>query len=354
MRGYEVLSSRVGSIEEAKKLILSYKPGEWIDKVGSMRTKDYDVPKTVSLVLIGPRGSGKSTLVNRISRILDTEKMMLDRAQVSYNSSSEDGTCFLQEYKVPRGSNSICLYDTRSLSESSSENFEMIKRWMEKGVRHGEAVFRDSDNASMRKSIICRAWQAGFCFCEPRRVNFVIFVINGISVLKSIDGVDDAQSMRLLAETFRCPYLSFKDNKPVVVITHGDLLSQSDRARVRIHLGESLGIPPATQIFDIPDNCDLETEVSALDMLRYSLMRAERNLRQKNFWSSDKVLVLLILILICVLLIPLWKVSPGLDKRIQYMHRNIVNHIKCSSWSPRRDSCTLDIDWRKIRHIWSG
>lgn len=42
------------------------------------------------------------------------------------------------------------------------------------------------------------------------------------------------------------------DDKPVVVITHGDLLSLSDRARVRVQLGELLGIPPAKQIFDIP------------------------------------------------------------------------------------------------------
>jgi hypothetical protein len=38
----------------------------------------------------------------------------------------------------------------------------------------------------------------------------------------------------------------------VVVVTHGDLLSLNDRARVRVHLGELLGIPPAKQIFDIP------------------------------------------------------------------------------------------------------
>lgn len=42
------------------------------------------------------------------------------------------------------------------------------------------------------------------------------------------------------------------DDMPVVVVTHGDLLSLSDRARVRVHLGEHLGISPGKQIFDIP------------------------------------------------------------------------------------------------------
>lgn len=44
----------------------------------------------------------------------------------------------------------------------------------------------------------------------------------------------------------------FSDDKPVVVVTHGDLLSLSERVRVRVHLGELLGIHPKTQIFDIP------------------------------------------------------------------------------------------------------
>lgn len=44
------------------------------------------------------------------------------------------------------------------------------------------------------------------------------------------------------------------DDKPVIVVTHGDLLSLSDRARVRVHLGELLGISPTKQIFDIPGN----------------------------------------------------------------------------------------------------
>lgn len=45
---------------------------------------------------------------------------------------------------------------------------------------------------------------------------------------------------------------SVSDDKPVVVVTHGDLLSLTDRARIHTYLGELLGIPPAKQIFDIP------------------------------------------------------------------------------------------------------
>lgn len=58
------------------------------------------------------------------------------------NSSVGDGTYFLQEYTIPRGSNSFSLYDTRSLSDDASDNINMIKLWITEGVRHGELVIR--------------------------------------------------------------------------------------------------------------------------------------------------------------------------------------------------------------------
>lgn len=46
--------------------------------------------------------------------------------------------------------------------------------------------------------------------------------------------------------------LTISDEKPIVVLTHGDLLSFSDRTRIRMYLGQLLGIHPKKQIFDIP------------------------------------------------------------------------------------------------------
>ena len=54
-----------------------------MEKVGGMQLTDYDVPKTTSLVLIGPKGSGKSSLVNRISKVFEEDKFASERAQVS-------------------------------------------------------------------------------------------------------------------------------------------------------------------------------------------------------------------------------------------------------------------------------
>lgn len=61
----------------------SYTPGAWIESVGAVKLRDYDVPKTTTVLLVGPKGSGKSSLVNRISKVFEDDKFASERAQVS-------------------------------------------------------------------------------------------------------------------------------------------------------------------------------------------------------------------------------------------------------------------------------
>lgn len=113
LRSYNELQCRTENLDEAKRIILSYNAGAWTEKVGGMKISDYNVPSTTSLLLIGPERSGKSNLVNRISRVFDDDKFAPERAQVSYDPYVEDGTYFLHEYMITRGSTSFCLYDTQ-------------------------------------------------------------------------------------------------------------------------------------------------------------------------------------------------------------------------------------------------
>ncbi|XP_008780962.1 uncharacterized protein LOC103700848 isoform X2 [Phoenix dactylifera] len=255
-------------------------PCAWIEEVGGTKARDYDIPETMTLLLVGPRGSGKSTLVNRITRVFQDDQFAPDRAQVSHNVSVTEGSCFLQEYMIPRDSKKLCVYDTRSLSTFSSDNFKLLQDWMMHGVTHRQMVIRDSDDVITTNRIKDMA-REGFGPCQKRMVNFVIFVVDGISVLKSIDSMDTRYN-DMLAETFNYPFLSFRDNKPVVVVTHGDELSLFERAHIRTYLGELLGIPPLTQIFDIPGTNERDTEVAVVDMLHYSIEHAYRNLPFKH------------------------------------------------------------------------
>lgn len=67
------------------------------------------------------------------------------------NSSAGDGTYFLQEYMIPRGSTSFCLYDTRGLSYDSYDSSITLKKWITKGVHHRELVIRFEFLASQHK-----------------------------------------------------------------------------------------------------------------------------------------------------------------------------------------------------------
>lgn len=308
MQSGELSLIRSKGLEQAKSRVLRYTPGAWIETAGAMKRRNYDVPKTTTLLLVGPKGSGKSSLINRISKALEDDKFASERAQVSYNSSVGDGTLFLQEYMIPRGSTSFCIYDTRSLSDDSVENTKMLNHWMENGVRHGELAIRDSDSQSSRTAMMCKARDSGHLSSEFRKVNFVIFAVNGLSVLKSLESEEDAETQytQLIASAFNCPYLAFKDDKPAVVVTHGDLLSHAERARVHVHLGELLGIPPTTQIFDIPESSDPVTESTIIDMLRYSLEHAEKNLPHKKKVHTISPLPCMLLLMLLGTATNLW------------------------------------------------
>ncbi|XVE78141.1 hypothetical protein DITRI_Ditri13aG0120100 [Diplodiscus trichospermus] len=338
LESYDQLWVRSRNLSDAKCKVLSYVPGAWIENAGGVKLSDYDVPETTSLLLIGPKGCGKSSLVNRISRAFEDDKFAPQRAQVSYNSSVEDGTYYLQEYMIPRDSASFCLYDSRSLCNDASDNNNMIKRWMKKGVCNRELVFRKSDDASLKRRIKCKRRELGWQSCKTRTVNFVIFVVDGVTVLKSMESDDpaDVQYLQMITSAFKCPYLSFKDDKPVLVITHGDLLSIADRVRVRVHLGELLGIPPAKQIFDIPESHDPVTELSIVDMLRYSLEHADRNLPHKN-WVMEKVQKASLST--CIYLLAM----IGIALVAAYIRHLNTRH----AYKPK-----LHIDWRAIRHMW--
>ncbi|XP_059289979.1 uncharacterized protein LOC132043518 isoform X1 [Lycium ferocissimum] len=396
LKSYEELQFHKDHLEEAKNKILSYTPGSRIEEVSGMKVSDYNIPKKTTLLLIGPRGSGKSSLVNKISRLFDDDPFTPERAQVSY-SSNGDGTYFLQEYAIPRGSSSFCLYDTRGLSADLSENKKMVKRWMRKGVCHGKRITRDSDDAHLKSKGRNR-----YRATETNVVNFLIFVVSGVQILQLMDTDDETkrQQTQAIATTFNNPLLSFKDEKPVVVLTHGDLLSLSDRTRIRMYLGQLLGIHPKKQIFDIPESDDLGTRFTILNMLCYCLEHADknlpfkRNLPYKSPSSSKGVLKLLVssLLIHAVLVIifgmgmifmntlqakvasvPNLHVSqshgdidcnattvdsvPDLQPEELQPHVNVDCHASgvdsVRDLQPETPQSDVNVDWRTIRHLWS-
>ncbi|KAL5057616.1 hypothetical protein RYX36_029220 [Vicia faba] len=361
------------TLKKGKKKILSYRPGTWIWKSRGLKVCDYDVPETTCLILVGPSRSGKSSLINRISKVFDDDKFAPARAQVSYNSLIGDGTYFLHEYMIPRNTNSICLYDTPSLSDNSHENNKMLKNWMTKGVRHGELVFRSTENQRLSESLKCKDDKKGFVSSKSRKVNSVIYVLNGLSILnamKNAGGALEARYIKTVVSNFNCPFLSFKDDKPVLVFTHGDLLSLSDRARVRAYLGELLGVPPTTQIFDIPDCDGPVTESSIIGMLRHTLEHADRNFPQKPNVMNKVFKISAFLFMILLILRIEFAIGLAQNKSMHQYHapqpqacssevHEMHPNLKVSKKKPKIERPKMEvnekepkIEWHKIRHIW--
>lgn len=79
---------------------------------------------------------------------------------------------------------------------------------------------RDSDSSSLKTRLKCKARQSGYGSHEIRMVNFVIFVVNGVSILKSMYADDEAEKQysEMVATTFSCPFLSFKGTKGFVYL----------------------------------------------------------------------------------------------------------------------------------------
>lgn len=69
-------------------------------------------------------------------------------------------------------------------------------------------------------SLKCKAQQSGTPSTVIRKVNFVIFIVNGFQVLRSMnrDKKEDRAYMEMVVKAFSCPYLSFKGNEALKFI----------------------------------------------------------------------------------------------------------------------------------------
>lgn len=300
LQNSEALASRE-IIRQTRKKVDRYMPGSSIMYSPGKEGNGNVIPDTTTLLLVGFRGAGKSSLINNVIRVLSNKPTGFYRAQVS-DDPSEYGTCFMGEYMICGGSGRprVSLFDTRGLPEDDlSTGMALLEGWMQDGVRHGQMDVRPSDSSGTKELIEKRGRHGDHLCSKKKNVNSVIFVIDAVSVFKMKENGDMSKRAKLV-QLYKNPYLTFKDDRPVVVMTHGDKLSHEDRISTHIFLGEILGIPPLEQIFDISGTTtsnvtDIEANTgkdsTILNMLTFALDCADRNLpyRKSSVGSLKEV-----------------------------------------------------------------
>ena len=169
------------------------------------------------------------------------------------------------------------MYDNRGVDlNRMREGLEEISSWMSDGVRHYQPCSRTEDNAATIPQIGCQLSSARF---TPRPVNCAVLVVN-LAETAGAFKKGDLKPLQAIRDLFRCPAIRKSSNplllsiyfsldsrelglnscrpsqtcrrKPLLILTHGDMLSAEERIDGRLKLCEYLGVPEGTGAYDIP------------------------------------------------------------------------------------------------------
>ncbi|XP_019180049.1 PREDICTED: uncharacterized protein LOC109175267 [Ipomoea nil] len=228
--------------------LTSYQAGDLWVPVGGIKKTDMDIPAVITLLLVGLTGSGKSSLVNFMYSVLGRSGL-IPFAQTS-SQPTKFTTMLLEEHNVLRSKkNGFCVYDTRGLDcHRMDEGMEDVWSWMSDGVRHNQPCCRgsDDDREMMEYSM------AGRCankYCK-RRVNCVLVVADMEEAFKDFSS-GDLKHVEAIKMIFHSPSIRRSNEKPMLILTHGDILTAEERVETRLKLCESLGISETTGAYDI-------------------------------------------------------------------------------------------------------
>ncbi|KAM7463124.1 hypothetical protein LguiA_031245 [Lonicera macranthoides] len=265
-------------LDDLRHKLIVYRSGEFWLPIGGIKKEDVNIPPIITILLLGLSASGKSSLVNLMYSVLGRSGL-IPFAQTS-SESSDYTTLFMEEHNVLRSMRSgFCVYDTRGLDYNQmSQGLEEVSGWMVGGVRHNQLCCRPGDQNLGRDGVVSSSRFA------RREVNCVVVVANLAEIFKALK-CGDLKPLEATKELFHCPCIRKSNENPILILTHGDILSAEERISARLKVCEYVGASETSGAYDIaclteqgilPEESDPVTSYALTEAVYRALMQSDR------------------------------------------------------------------------------
>lgn len=295
----------VEGLEDFRHKLLSYRAGDFWLPVGGIKKEEIDIPPIITILLVGPISSGKSSLINLMYSVLGRSGL-IPFAQTSGESSSYT-TMYLEEHNVLRSPRSgLCVFDTRGLDGQDRivEGLEEVSTWMLDGVKHNQPSYRSGDDGDRRFKGSTVVNSSRFV---KRKVNCVMVVADLSQIVKAFK-CGDLKSIEALRALFHLECIKNSNENPILILTHGDSLSPNDRIEGRVKICEYLGIPETSGAYDVAclteqgilaEECDPVTAFAVTEGVYRALLISDRShLPKRKF--KDSIIMFWSWIMCCI------------------------------------------------------
>ncbi|KAK9756889.1 hypothetical protein RND81_01G127500 [Saponaria officinalis] len=154
----------------------------------------------------------------------------------------------LEEHNVTRSMRAgFCVYDSRGFDydDRQGETLVELSEWTADGVKHNQMCRRSGDSPA------CVTNRSSSKFAR-RQVNCAMVVANMADIYKDL--VNTGGGLKCLEATkqvFCYHGLKRGNQNPILILTHGDKLTATDRMNARTKICEVLGISETSGVYDI-------------------------------------------------------------------------------------------------------